>query len=167
MSRSVLGIVYNAATLTGPLYKLLDSLVDERFYLVRKDLTFTEECLAMTSDFVLQLLLPNHLFDGGAEELLVFFSQRFWEQRLSEGVDVVFATPFAGFIDCLSNFIPEAALYCALNTFVHLTQLLVAEILVFGDQSSGNPSQMLLKGFSELVFRGLVCFVSANIDSIH
>ena len=146
---------------------MLDSLIDERSNLIWKDLTFTEECLATTSDFVLLLPLPDHLVDSGAEELLVFFSQRFWEQRLSEGVDVVFATPPAFLLDRRTDFVPEAALYCALNTFVHLTQLLVAEILVFGDQSSGNPGQVLLKGFSELVLRGLVCFVSANIDSIH
>ena len=146
---------------------MLDSLVDERFYLIWKDLTFAEECLATTSDFVLLLPLPDHLVDSGAEELLVFFSQRFWEQRLSEGVDVVFATPFAGFLDGLSDFVPEAAPYCIWDTFVHLTQLLITDFLIFNDQSSRNPSQVLLKGFSELVLRGLVCFVSANIDSIH
>lgn len=75
-----------------------------------EDLTFAEECLATTSDFVLLLPLPDHLVDGGAEELLVLFSQQIREQSLSEGVDVVFATPFAGFTDCLSDFIPEAAL---------------------------------------------------------
>ena len=109
---------------------MLDSLVDERFYLIWKDLTFAEECLATTSDFVLLLPLPDHLVDSGAEELLVFFSQRFWEQRLSEGVDVVFAAPPTGFLDYLPDFVPEAALYCARNMFKYLTQQLVTDFYI-------------------------------------